>query len=232
MGLFRFKQFSVNDDHAPMKVGTDAVLLGAWTRVEEAAHILDVGTGCGVVALMVAQRAPQARIDAIDNDAASCFEATYNAAQSPWADRISVHHHPIQSFSSPTGYDLIVSNPPYFSNSLLPPSPARTQARHNTTLTLPELVNACTRLLSPNGRVNLILPETSVNELVTTAEAKGLYLQAQCRIVMKAGQPAKRSLLQLVRQPVALAVTELVLLNPDSSRSDAYRELTAAYYLD
>lgn len=215
-----------------MKVGTDAVLLGAWTNVEGATQILDVGTGCGVVALMLAQRALHAQVDAVDNDAASCFEANYNATQSPWAARVAVHHSTIQAFSPSTVYDLIVSNPPYFSNSLKPPSAGRTQARHAITLTLPELMTACHRLLSPHGQVSLILPEDSVIELLTAAEANQLYLQAQCRVVMKPGQLPKRSLLQLGRQAVPATTTEIVVLNPDGTRSEAYRQLTAAYYLD
>lgn len=215
-----------------MKVGTDAVLLGAWTNVEGATQILDVGTGCGVVALMLAQRALHAQVDAVDNDPASCFEATYNAGQSPWAARVAVHHSAIQSFSTSKAYDLIVSNPPYFSNSLRPPSAGRTQARHAITLTLIELLTACHRLLSPHGQVSLILPEDSVIELLTAAEANQLYLQAQCRVVMKPGQLPKRSLLQLGRQAVPVTTTELVVLNPDGTRSEAYSQLTAAYYLD
>lgn len=214
-----------------MKVGTDAVLLGAWTNVEGATQILDVGTGCGVVALMLAQRALHAQVDAVDNDAASCFEANYNATESPWAARVVVHHSTIQAFSPSTVYDLIVSNPPYFRNSLKPPSAERTLARHAITLTLPELMTACHRLLSPHGRVSLILPEDSAIELLTAAEANQLYMQAQCRVVIKPGQPAKRSLLQLGRQAVPVTTTELVMLNTDGTRSEAYRQLTAAYYL-
>lgn len=215
-----------------MKVGTDAVLLGAWTNVEGATQILDVGTGCGVVSLMLAQRALHAQVDAVDNDPASCFEATYNAAQSPWAARVAVHHSAIQSFSTSKAYDLIVSNPPYFSNSLRPPSAGRTQARHAITLTLIELLTACHRLLSAHGRVSLILPDDTVAEAVIAANVNQLQLQARCRVVMNPGQPAKRSLLQLGRLTRPVTSTDLVMLNAEGKRSDAYRELTTAYYLN
>ena len=137
---FKFKQFTIWHDKCAMKVGTDGALLGAWAAPKEARNILDIGTGTGLVALMLAQRC-QAFIDAIDIDADACLQAEENVARSPFADRIRVHCCALNDFhpSAPSHYDLIVSNPPYFHQALKCPDPKRNRARHTDTLSLEEL---------------------------------------------------------------------------------------------
>jgi tRNA1Val (adenine37-N6)-methyltransferase len=162
---FKFKRFVVDHDRATMKVGTDAVLLGAWVDVGNAKAILDIGTGCGVIALMMAQRSGVAsRIDAVESHGASAMQAIENVNKSPWPAKVQVKPGSIQKFHSEVLYDLIISNPPYFNNSLLPPTQDRQVARHTETLTFDDLLAAVKRLLDPNGSFAVVLPVNEGNQ--------------------------------------------------------------------
>ena len=161
---FQFKQFFVRHDRCAMKVGTDGVLLGCWSGYDAAAagsptiphryhyaRCLDIGTGSGLIALMLAQRFPDALIDAIDIDKAAVEQAAENFAASPWSDRLHAFHVRLQEWQSHSAPSLIVSNPPYFQNSLKNPDKGRQTARHTDTLSFCELIHHSTRLLSENG---------------------------------------------------------------------------------
>ena len=148
--MFRFKQFTIHQDACAMKVGTDGVLLGVLADVTAATHLLDIGTGTGLVALMLAQRNPSMSIDAIEIDSKAAKQAAENVAQSPWP-QIRVHCAALQTYTANQPYNLIVSNPPYFVNSLKAPKAARTTARHTDSLSFNELVEGVDRLLSPAG---------------------------------------------------------------------------------
>src|SRR6187551_2766436 len=144
-----------------MKVGTDAVLLGAWTNVNDVNRILDIGAGSGVIALMLAQRSGNlVHIDAVEIEKEDAMQARENIQRSPWPECISVHEIPIQKFSPEIKYDLIVSNPPYFNNSFQPPDKKRLHTRHTISLDFTELLSSVARLLQPGGRFNVILPFT------------------------------------------------------------------------
>ena len=156
---FAFRHFIVHHDRCSMKIGTDAVLLGAWTRVAGAKTMLDIGTGSGILALMLAQRAsPEARIDALEIAQPDFLQANENARHSPWPEKIKVHPTSIQAYRTKTKYDLIVCNPPYFINSLLPASPSRKLARHTTSLSNSDLLSAVKRLLSDQAHSLLFSP--------------------------------------------------------------------------
>ena len=156
---FHFKKFSVAHDKSTHKVGTDGVLLGAWVSLEEVQRILDVGTGTGVISLMLAQRTPETvTIDAVEIEEDDALQAAENVRQSPWPEKIKVYHKTIQAFSPGKKYDLIISNPPFFVESWLPPEKKRSQARHTEQLSFEELLESATRLLSANGRLAVILP--------------------------------------------------------------------------
>ncbi len=157
--FFQFKQFTIRHDKCAMKVGTDGVPLGAWAGIESCNRILDIGTGTGLTAMMLAQRS-KAVIDAIDIDAEACLQAQENAESSPFAERIKIQHSALSDFAqTDTGlYDLIVSNPPYFVDSLKCPDQKRNTARHTDTLTLEDLLQDSRKLLAPQGRIALILP--------------------------------------------------------------------------
>ncbi|HNU42332.1 MAG TPA: methyltransferase [Cyclobacteriaceae bacterium] len=229
--VFRFKQFSVAHDNATMKVGTDGVLLGAWTLVDEAKRILDVGTGTGVIALILAQRSSrQAHIDAIDISMDAFRQACTNIHHSPWPTKIRVYHSALQDFEA-TPYDLIVSNPPYFNNSYKPPEALRTQARHTETLSHEALLQHTKRLLAPGGKLNLILPVAEGNLLLDRARQMDWYCSRQCTFRSRKEKPAERLLLELQLQATPMIEQELTLYEKDEAWSADYQKLTRDFYL-
>ncbi|MBQ4138504.1 MAG: methyltransferase, partial [Muribaculaceae bacterium] len=166
---FRFKRFEVLNDRTAMKVGTDGVLLGAWCDVTGARKVLDVGTGCGVIALMVAQRNGDALIDAVEIDGDSAHEAGLNFARSPWAARLRVEQCDFNEFAlrDVVGkYNLIVSNPPFFTNGILPPDASRMSARHTQHLTYGQLLKNAEKLLADGGKMALITPFDNIKEII------------------------------------------------------------------
>jgi tRNA1Val (adenine37-N6)-methyltransferase len=194
--VFHFKQFSVCQQKTAMKVGTDGVLLGAWVPVDGIRTILDVGTGTGLIALMLAQRQPEAEITAIDIDTVACGEATENFNASPWDHRLTVLHTSVQDFSNTSDYkfDLLVSNPPYFSQSLQAPCDRRSKARHDDSLSIPELLSGSKRLLNETGNLALILPVSQYEKLSLAAREHGLFERRRLLVYPNPGKPAKRTL--------------------------------------
>ena len=172
--MFRFKQFAVRQDRCPMKVGTDGVLLGAWAEVRPGdRRMLDVGTGTGLIALMLAQRSA-AWITAVDIDVECATQAAENFAASPWADRLDAVSVAVQRYDPVEKFDLIVSNPPYYVDSLLSPDEGRNTARHAAGLPFGELAAAVVRLLSPGGRFALVLPPVEMAALSCSLDG-GLF---------------------------------------------------------
>ena len=165
--FFKFKQFSVNQDNCAMKVGTDGVLLGAWCDVESAKMVLDIGTGTGLIALMIAQRTDCALIDAVEIDKSAYVQASGNFKDSRWCGRIGVFNLDFKQYVDEcnTKYDLIVSNPPYFENSLKSSNLERTMARHTDSLSFDELLHGASMLLSESGIISLIVPNGVDNRL-------------------------------------------------------------------
>ena len=236
-----------------MKVGMDGVLLGAWATVSPEDRLaLDVGTGTGVIALMLAQRMAAsagrlgvaaegpgrgvAGILGIDIDEAAAGEAAANFAASPWASHLAARPVSLQTFISEweqQPFDLIVSNPPFFSASLKAPDAQRRAARHNDTLPPMELIAAARRLLSPSGRLAVIYPPEEAAGFRLEAESAGLYLSRLTRVISVAGQPPKRHLMEFSHTPALPTFSDLVLHDgPGAARSAAYRTLTADFYLD
>lgn len=229
--VFRFKQFSIGHRQATMKVGTDGVLLGAWTNIENAKRILDVGTGTGVIALMLAQRTlAHVRIDAIDISKEDCEVAHENVKQCPWPDKVVVYHSSLQEFISEP-YDLIVSNPPYFINSYKPPIEKRTQARHTETLSQIDLLNHSKRLLSSTGRLSVILPETEAQLLVKLSSKQGWFCTHSCHFRSRQSKPVERILLELSLNKQPHQTEELVLYESGETWTEAYKRLTKEFYL-
>jgi len=233
---FQFKQFTVWHDRCAMKVGTDGVLLGAWAPIHNSQFkILDIGTGSGLVALMLAQRYPAAQIDAIDIDEAAVEQARENFAHSAFSHRLSVFRSSLQNWQMANGtlYDLIVSNPPYFQNSLKNPDKGRELARHTDSLSYEELIHNSVRLLNPHGQLALILPAEAEEEIRTLAATHCLYCSRVTRVFSKQSKPARRVLLAFSRSPLSLSPTEdaLVLEDEKGGRSAAYQELTKDFYL-
>ena len=244
---FRFKQFTVWHDRCAMKVGTDGVLLGAWCPVDSRASsskssksfngykVLDVGTGSGLIALMLAQRIPGAQITAIDIDAGAVEQARYNFGVSPWSDRLECHQQALQELEGEGIYDLIVSNPPYFQDSLKNPDSQRAMARHTDTLSYEELLKHSARLLTKEGIIALVLPIEAEQQIITLAQSLGLYPTHITHVYPKPGKAAKRLLIAFSPSPLAYSLSpiaySLTLESETSPRSEAYIELTKEFYL-
>ena len=239
---FRFKQFTVQQSAAAMKVNTDGVLLGAWADVQGATRILDIGTGTGLIALMLAQRTSTALIDAVEIDEDSARQAIENAAASPWSERIRVFAAPFQSYMLSTAdrYDLIVSNPPYFVDALLPDKEQRLVSRHAASLPYDELIVGVNALLTNFGRFCLILPYAEGNVFIAKAALAGLYCTCKTNVCSTREKPIKRLLLAFEREQAPLKEDTLHIHLPTkevknadiaASYTSEYRALTKEFYL-
>ncbi len=232
---FKFKQFVVHHDRCAMKVGTDGVLLGAWAR--GGLRVLDVGTGTGLIAMMMAQRFPQAQIDGIDIDADACLQASGNVAQSPFCDRIAVHHVSLQQYVKGQDvdgmYDSIVSNPPFFARSLKAPDAKRTLARHADTLSFADLFRAVDRLLFADGHFSVVIPTDRKTDMEEEGYIFGFRLCRELQVKTVERKQPKRCLLDFVRNSDGMTETQTVVMqDADGSRSDWYATLTRDFYLE
>ncbi len=233
-GAFRFKRFTVHQDRCAMKVGTDGVLLGAWTPLRPTdLRLLDIGTGTGLIALMLAQRAPEAEVTGIDIDDVS--QARENAAASPWGERLHFVQTPVQAFAPAGRFDRIVSNPPFFDATLPSPDAGRTTARHTVTLSFTELCDAVLRLLAPGGRFSVVLPHSEVWRFLLAAGGRLTTLR-RTDVRTTPRRPVKRTLLELARTEEAegdAPVTgELVIgTGEHEGYTSEYRALTGDFYL-
>ena len=238
---FQFKQFLVKQGRSAFKVGTDGVLLGAWASVENAGSILDVGTGTGLIALMLAQRTAAGIVDAgihivaLEIEKSSCEQAMDNVRMSPWNQKIKVINRSFQDYceTEPAKFDLIVSNPPFFSDSRKPDKPGKEISRHDTLLGLGEMVSGVGKLLTPEGKFCVILPVEESNKLQKLAGENGLHLYRICRVSPSTNLPVKRNLLEFRRKPVETVEESEMAIERDRRHdyTDAYRELTQDFYL-
>ncbi|WP_413737465.1 tRNA1(Val) (adenine(37)-N6)-methyltransferase [Sodalis sp. RH21] len=251
---FTFKQFFAAHDRCAMKVGTDGVLLGAWTPLARAQRVLDIGTGCGVIALMVAQRTgDNVQVDGIELDARAAGQAGENFALSPWSRRLRIIHGDILDYASPgaaavfagqntTGqydvspraiepYELIVSNPPYFPVGIACSSPERDSARYTATLTHQRLLDAARALLAPSGLFSMVLPLEVGENVIALARKQGWHLHYRTDVADREGQPAHRVLLAFSPRPGELVYSAMALRDADRRYSPAYRALTGEFYL-
>lgn len=231
MPEFRFKQFSVRQDNSALKVGTDAVLLGAAMTVSPAdRNLLDVGTGTGVIALMAAQRCPEAEIIALEIDGPSAGEAAFNFAASPWSSRLQAICTPLQAYAPPGKFDLIFSNPPYFDSSLKNPDERETAARHTVSLSYGDIFAFASEWLTPEGRLSLILPSDCERQLLRTAASFGLFPFHILRIRTTAAKAPKRLMIEFSRSRTETTENELTLQD-GPERSADYAALTREFYL-
>jgi tRNA1Val (adenine37-N6)-methyltransferase len=228
---FKFKKFTVVQEHSAMKVGIDSVLLGVWARIQEAQTILDVGTGTGLLALMMAQRS-SAKITAVEIDESACREAFMNIDNSPWPTRIEVLHTTFQEFEQSTDqrFDCIVSNPPYFENSSKPEDLNRKNARHNDGLPFTGLIEGSMKLLNANGHLSVILPVKISEKFIGTAGYLGLFLNRTTWIKHNPEKPYHRRLLEFSRNKTAPEESILVIESQREYTED-YKNLTREFYL-
>ena len=219
--MFQFKQFTIAQEQCAMKVGTDGVLLGAWAR--GGARILDAGTGTGVIALMMAQRFPDALVTAIDIDEGAVRQSQANVLQSPFSARVAVLGESLQQHDGQ--YDSIVSNPPFFADSLKAPDAQRTMARHTTTLTYQELMHAAWRLLADEGELSVVVPFDYRQRMEDEAIFVGFFPSRICAVKTTEKKSPKRYLLAFRKHPCLCEHEELTI------GSEAYRLLTQDFYL-
>jgi tRNA1Val (adenine37-N6)-methyltransferase len=231
---FRFKQFTIRQDQCAMKVGTDGVILGAWTAVEGAERALDIGTGTGLLALMLAQRSAELTIDAIEIDPAAAGQAAANVAASLYAGRIRVRQCDFRTFDVGAGgsYDLVICNPPFFNKSFKPGEITRTLARHTDTLDLPLLFSGAAGLLSQQGRISIILPSGQASYANDLARQHGFYPARIMEIFSVPSSAPRRHCMEFSRVNLAPVLQSIVIEEQGRhGYSDAYRELTRDFYL-
>jgi tRNA1Val (adenine37-N6)-methyltransferase len=230
---FRFKQFTVYQDHPCFRVTTDSVLLGAWAAIEDAASLLDIGTGTGLLALMAAQRSG-ARIFAVEPETGSFIQAGENIAGCPWKERITLLNTTVQDFhpADPSGFDAIITNPPYFTDSLVNPGGVKARARHTLTLSQADLLGAVARLLNPGGSLHLVLPVSEAARFLPLAAKYGLFCRRRMSVMPTPAQKPARVLMTLSGEEGNCTEEELVI---EKGRrhiySDEYVSLTKDFYL-
>ena len=229
---FTFKQFHVNHDQCAMKVGTDGILLGAWAALENAKNILDLGTGSGLIALMLAQRsAPDCQIYGVELDPAAAQQARENAAHSPWQSRVQIIEQDVAQFCQQTElkFDLIVANPPYFAQGVDCRDGQRNQARYTTTQTHADWLNWAENCLSEKGKISFILPFDAAKNLQKNT---ALYCAQSCFIITKQGKAPQRMLLRFSKQPCETEQSELIIYDENNQYSEAFVQLTKDFYLN
>lgn len=234
-GGFTFKKFFVAHDRCAMKVGTDAVLLGAWVELGQAQRLLDIGCGSGLIALMLAQRSSDdVLIDAVELDEMAAAQANDNVQDSPWAHRIQVHAQDIHHFALRHShcFDLIVSNPPYFEPAVACRDQARTHARYTETLTHHALLDCAALIISEKGHFCVVLPYSIGEVFERDAHQRGWHTARRLNIRDRADTLRHRILLSLTRRPVKQQEKELIIKRPDGSYSNDFRQLITNFYLN
>lgn len=226
---FAFKQFTIKQDLCAMKVGTDGVLLGTWAQ--GGSRILDVGTGTGLIALLMAQRFPNATLEAIDVEESACKQAEENFLNSPFSDRLQVFHTSLQTFQPNSQYDAIVCNPPYFVDSLKNPDIKRSIARHTDALPFKSLFHHAARLLKPEGEFSIIIPVENIAAVLAESYISGFFTSKTTWIKTTANKPAKRALLAFSKSNTPTEEHHVSLLDEHNMKSKWYRELTEDFYL-
>jgi len=231
---FQFKKFRITQEYSAMKVGTDGVLLGAWANVPETGKILDVGTGTGVIALMMAQRS-EADVYAVEMDDESFKEACCNMEQSPWKERFHPVHRTFQEFCASTNgkFDLVISNPPFFENVSKAADPRRSNARHTDLLSYEELIDGCHRILTDTGRIAVIIPAPQAEQFISLAKRYNLCNLRKTCVKPKVSKPVNRYLLEFSRKQAGPVTDELVIeTEAFHSFTQEYKNLTRDFYLN
>jgi len=229
---FRFKHFTVEDNQSTLKIGTDAMLLGAWANPGNAKRILDIGSGCGVLALMMAQKS-NALIDAIDIDQLSADQARENFDKSPWSDRIVSVCCSLDDFRPSSGdlYDYIISNPPYFSNQLKSKSVRLNRTKHEKGIEVHTLVKKIHSLLRPDGKFSVIFPYENHLFFINVCEKNGFHILKQVNVHSKPRSCAGRTLMEFGRTVNRCPlITQLCILNENGKFTDDYLTMTADFH--
>ena len=241
---FHFKQFDIAQDRCAMKVGTDGVLLGAWTNLigkkndGEPVRVLDIGTGTGLIAIMLVQRflanGIQVVADAVEIDADAARQAAENVAATPWSAQIRVHHCSLEEFAQlqleGTTYDLIVSNPPFYNATLKPDDEARAVARHKDSLPVRDIMRCASRWLADAGTLAIIYPTDYDTEVMTEAVLAGLKPARIGRVLTKVGKPEKRRMIEVARNGIGCKTETIAIRDAAGNYTTEYKNLTEAFY--
>lgn len=232
--MFHFKQFSIDDNRCAMKIGTDGVLIGAWTNHDESTkHILDIGTGSGLIALMMAQKTTNAIITGIDIDDDAVIQAKDNVKSSLWNKRIRI----IQSdFNNPVelqnqSFDLIISNPPFYDDDIHSVNQQRHIARNSDALPIANLMKNAYRLLTNNGRLSFIVPAEHTYNVIGEAAINSLFLTRRCDVFTKEKTPAKRAMLEFSKYVTLAEYSTLIIHESSGNYSQQFIHLTKDFYL-
>lgn len=235
--LFKFKEFSIHQDKTAMKIGTDAVLLGAWVFLEnEIDSILDVGSGTGIIALMLAQRSFALIIDAVEIDNDAYEQTVTNFENSNWGDRLYCYHSSFQNFADEIAeedetYDLIISNPPFYTDEFESKNDARNKARFTTSLSFNELLKGVSKILSKKGKFAVIIPFKEEQVFVKLAKENNLFLNRVCHVKGNPSSAFKRSLLEFSFEDKKLIKENLTIEIKRHQYTDEYINLTKDFYL-
>lgn len=231
--FFKFKQFLINQDNCAMKVGTDSVLLACLTNVNEAKDVLDIGTGTGIIALMLAQKNKKLEIDAIEIDELAYQQAKENFDKAPFKNQITSFCISLQQFKTPKKYDLIITNPPYFigKNNYNINDLRRAKARHDNDLTFDELVKYAFLLLTNKGIFTLVLPTIEAATFKKIAADYGFFCKQNIFIKAKESKPSNRLIMCFSKEDVKEKDFTFVIYNEDNTQTNEYKQLTHEYYL-
>lgn len=232
--MFKFKQFSVKQAQSAMKIGTDSVLLGAWTPLNHPQSILDIGAGTGLLALMLAQRCDALTIDAVEIDEQAYIECSENFEENPWGDRLFCYHASFEEFFTEMdeSYDLIISNPPFYSTDYKTPEKARNTARFSDALPSKQLLEGVSRLLAVEGYFSVILPYSESETFITLAATFGLFPQKITHTRGNEKSELKRSMMLFARKPLPSYPIHIFTIEKERGvYTDEYKELTKEFYL-
>lgn len=230
---FKFKQMTIGQANSAMKVSTDACIQGAWTKISPNCNrILDIGCGTGLLSLMLAQRQPIATIEALEIDANAAQDAKSNFEQSPWANRLTLHLTNALDWEQDRSFDLIICNPPFFSNSLKGPDAQRNLARHNDSLSFEALSKMMSKYLSANGQASILLPYEQLTPWQNIAQLSGLHIHECLYIKSFAHSNAKRVVLMMQNQTCLIPQTEeLIIYQSDKTYTAEFTTLMKDFYL-
>lgn len=227
---FDFKQFRIYHDRCGQKVATDGVLLGAWGRVDGARSILDVGSGSGLIALMAAQRAPEASVIGVDVEPEAIVQSRENVKKSPFDGRVQIVQADVRSYEH-APFDAILCNPPFYTEDTTPPDGARYLARNAQALPFEELIEAVVRLLSPEGHFSVMLPTSEYMNFTALCMSNGLRLERVCHIQTVRRKPPMRSLITYSFNPAEEVKQETLILQEGNAKTEAYLQLAKDFYL-
>jgi tRNA1Val (adenine37-N6)-methyltransferase len=230
---FQFQQFRVQQDRCAMKISTDAVLLGSLAQNPSPSQILDIGTGTGVIALMMAQRFPEAQVTALEIDPAAATQADENFKESPFAERLKLIPSALQEFSTDWSFDLIVSNPPYFPDHLKSSDPKRNLALHTDSLSFEALLHHASQLLSPSGQFWVILPPRQMGDFCKLAEEALLFPNSKIQIQDNVSKPVHREIVSFSKTKGLHSIPTRVcyLKSEDGTYTEDYQQLISGFLL-